>query len=448
MSSQMLSRSGKRPRRFRQPALRPVYFYIPANLNLVELSPALAEQADCAHYLLHCVIIRTAFWQADAAGYVRLKVAYLRKVIPDRHERQLRRALVNVGVLECDHGYQAGVRSRGYRLAARYAGGFRRVGCQDTRVARRVRALRPSPNRPRSEVHRYLYQWYRRLEIDRAQAEQIALGLEHPQIHAVAIDMIDNGDVEFSSCKQGRVHTNLTRLSRELRPALRVNGQPLKNVDLVNSQPLMLALLIHAYRGEVPRMVSELSNQATGSSFNQCITPRPPTIHTNTMSNNLSGRSEAQPPSGFEQLTGDLSEYIELCEQGMIYEKLQSLGKLDELSRSDLKKKVFTEVFYGRNEAATDFTRHFRVAFPRTAALIRELKVGDHGNLARLMQKVESSFMIGRVCRRLMMDHPEIPIFTIHDSVMTTRAGVPTVVRVIENEFARLGLRPKVKIDG
>ena len=43
----------------------------------------------------------------------------------------------------------------------------------------------------------------------------------------------------------GRVHNSITSLHRTLRPALRIAGQPLGSIDIVNSQPALLALLIH-----------------------------------------------------------------------------------------------------------------------------------------------------------------------------------------------------------
>ena len=50
--------------------------------------------------------------------------------------------------------------------------------------------------------------------------------------------------------------------------------------------------------------------------------------------------------------------------------------------------------------------------------------------------------MINRVCRRLMQEHQEVPVVTIHDSILTTRKNVTLVRKIIEEEFLRVGLQP------
>jgi hypothetical protein len=199
-------------------------------------------------------------------GFTRLKAAYLRRVIPDRHERTLRRLLVDRGVLDIDESYEPGVRAKGYRLTAPYRAGFRRIVCEDERIAARVRRLaRSNDGAVRLDVHRHLRWWYRRLEIDRKRAEEIAITVtrsapparpgepapspdSYQDAHLAVIDVIVNRDLDFSYCAQGRVHTVVTRLSRELRPTLRLLGRPLWNIDVVNSQPLILGLAMSGYR--------------------------------------------------------------------------------------------------------------------------------------------------------------------------------------------------------
>jgi hypothetical protein len=62
-----------------------------------------------------------------------------------------------------------------------------------------------------------------------------------------------------------------------------------------------------------------------------------------------------------------------------------------------------------------------------------------------MMQREEAKFMLHTVCRRLFTYHKEVPVFTIHDSIMTTEEHVPLVRRIISEEFHRLGLHPTLK---
>jgi hypothetical protein len=65
--------------------------------------------------------------------------------------------------------------------------------------------------------------------------------------------------------------------------------------------------------------------------------------------------------------------------------------------------------------------------------------------LAREMQRRESRFMIRGVCGRLLKDHPEVPLLTIHDSVLTTPRHAEMVHDLMMQEFARLGVAPTIR---
>ena len=57
-------------------------------------------------------------------------------------------------------------------------------------------------------------------------------------------DLIHRGYIHTSVCPYGRFHSNFSGLCRELRPHLSIDGHPLVEVDVVNSQPYFLALLL------------------------------------------------------------------------------------------------------------------------------------------------------------------------------------------------------------
>jgi hypothetical protein len=85
--------------------------------------------------------------------------------------------------------------------------------------------------------------------------------------------------------------------------------------------------------------------------------------------------------------------------------------------------------------------------FPTVMADMREIKRRDYRRLAHFAQRVESAFMFGRVVPRIMRERPDLFISTIHDSILT-RAGDAEFVRgVMLDEFARLGVRPQVKVE-
>lgn len=89
----------------------------------------------------------------------------------------------------------------------------------------------------------------------------------------------------------------------------------------------------------------------------------------------------------------------------------------------------------------------FRREFPSVHQFIFDQKVDDYRQLACNMQRAEAELMIDTVCLRLMTHHDEIPLVTIHDSIMTTEEHVPTVARIMVEEFQRIGFRPQFKVD-
>ena len=53
--------------------------------------------------------------------------------------------------------------------------------------------------------------------------------------------------------------------------------------------------------------------------------------------------------------------------------------------------------------------------------------------------------MIGAVVRRLMEHHPEVPFYTVHDSITTVEEHGELVGRILKEEYERAGLHPALK---
>ena len=154
-----------------------------------------------------------------------------------------------------------------------------------------------------------------------------------------------------------------------------------------------------------------------------------PTNKGTTITMDISGSCYGQVSSGQGlrcHLREDERRYVDFCERGLIYDHLQDAAGLGGLSRSQVKEKFYREIFFGRNQVVTDFTRLFDREFPLVMRLIRDAKRKDYTRLACQMQTMESSLVINRVCRRLMAT-PQVPLITIHDSILTTPVHVERV---------------------
>jgi hypothetical protein len=83
-----------------------------------------------------------------------------------------------------------------------------------------------------------------------------------------------------------------------------------------------------------------------------------------------------------------------------------------------------------------------KAKYPAVARMLHDLKRRDHSRAACLMQNYEATLFIHRVCGRIMKERPDLILFTIHDSILTTRDNVAYVKRVFTEEFNRVGISP------
>ena len=68
--------------------------------------------------------------------------------------------------------------------------------------------------------------------------------------------------------------------------------------------------------------------------------------------------------------------------------------------------------------------------------------------MSHILQRIESEIMIQNVCKRISLEHPALPIFTIHDSVLTTDGNQEYVAKIIKEEaFKITGLKVSLGIE-
>jgi hypothetical protein len=85
--------------------------------------------------------------------------------------------------------------------------------------------------------------------------------------------------------------------------------------------------------------------------------------------------------------------------------------------------------------------------FPTVLEHITRLKQDDPRNAPLALQRAESEFVIGTVCKRILKESPGTPLWTIHDSIMTPQSSGDFVRQVMEEEFSKLGIHPRLRIE-
>jgi hypothetical protein len=451
---------------------KPCHVYVPASFDPAKtLPPALHKHADAARYFLHRIIWGDILKQRTLEKFVPLKFEYLRTVIPDRVIKPMKDALVGEGVIECDGFYVEGEKSFAYRLGLDYRSDRIVQTTVDGSTAERVRANRLTEyKRIRLPVHKWLRKKFRCLEVDLPRVLELLSNDPNYEINKIPVEQISSKEVEFSFCSMGRIHTCLTRCPKVVRPALHVSGEPLVGLDIANSQPLFLSLVVINYRKrgnklfgyptyketptdpyrDIDRIVQE-----TVSYFKQKEQETHTTVTPTSITNRIAIEQETesvaastvttattsprQSSVNSEFLKADERAFVKHCETNTLYGLLQDWADIP--VRDRVKKELFL-VLYGKNSLRSDLKATFRELFPHVAQVIRVHKAKDHTFLSRLMQNIESNFMISTVCRRIMIEIPDAPVFTIHDSILTTAPFVEAIRGIMIEEFARLGISP------
>lgn len=395
------------------------------------LDPGIFRQSDRKYvaYLLNTIKWKRVCWDADRRGYSRLKTAYLRRVIPAEPLSRIIDKLESIGVIEIDHRFVPGKKSKGYRLAPDFWKS-KRIICRNSRMIRAVRSMYETEQSTQTPVHRWLDSQLDRVEIDLDRAREMISKMSPADKTRIPVDayrailadtceMIYHGDHRAHADRFGRYHSGITRLAKPLRQCLSVDGHSFINLDVANSQPLIAGILATEFHGSRFR-AARLCDRRFATTVNP-YRRRLPKVATTTIAD-------------------DLLEYVELCESGLLYESFLHDG----LSRDRVKRALLTAM-YGRNHWQDPIKTEIERRFPSLAEMLRRLKQRDYRHAARLMQNVESTVVIHTICGQIMREKPNAPICSIHDSLMTTPPYVDYVREMMIAKFRSLGVTPKIR---
>lgn len=195
--------------------------------------------------------------------------------------------------------------------------------------------------------------------------------IEHSKYlrNLISIENAGTGNIFFKFDEYGRMHTNFTVLKKHIRQNfITINGMLTDEVDLPNSQPLFLIVL--------------MKQQMSLTNF----------------------------------IKKDVTQYINLVQDGLIYDYIS--GHSDIKERDDVKTMMF-KVLFGHNGDAKKENIIFKRLFPTVFEFIKDYKSvnQDYKSLSHDLQTIESNFIYNKVIRHIMNNYPHIKLFTIHDSI-------------------------------
>lgn len=437
----------------KKPAADPLAFIFCPKTFDPAACPGLSPQMyDSARLYLSTIFIRRVMTAHRAKSpFVNLSQKRLGDILGNRnHVRPVREALLAAGLIEIDGEYRPGRKCLGHRLAEplRGPGIWARYAMPGARFAKkaaksRSSLVRPCPENPELTAH--LQKWVDLVEFTPAADWVMATisdelfpprpdGQEHEFLSrrdfaAAQRMVIESGHRPVKRDLYGRYHTAFTVLCRELRTCLKINSEPLWEIDVAASQPYLLGMLV--------------------------------------LRNLQMGRQNKTDSGGFPLGRVYVSNFVPQ-ELDRLFDRVLAGRFYDDftkfrpgLSRDDVKRQVFCVIF-GDVELMNDSRagKRFKKLYPAVFAATVWMK--EHNPLiadkkeekpfawvGRELQRMESRVVIDDVAETLRRDHPEIPFLTVHDSLLTPERHLPLIRSLLDEAFGRAyPFKPTLKVKG
>ena len=386
------------------------WVYVPENLSQDD-KDSLGELRESAYCVFHLLHLFRVLREQDREAWVDLNYDYCDTHVVEWRKtiRRLRATHILERTVIEEDPYGLGIdrprgvngsKSFGYRFAnpAYRLATVRKIRLSNPRILDRLKET--SVKYP---VQRWLRRHLEHLTIEDVPAmvveriaqtnyqdEQMGTVQGRAEAYRQQIRLIQDRSWSFSVTPSNRrINSNVTNLTRGLREYLRLDGQPLVEIDIKNSQPLFVGLLA-------------------------------------------------------KDAGVDCDDYLRLCEQDL-YQHLSDVGGF---TRKDVKTQLMQRALFAGNRhryQRLPVKRLFDRLFPAMAKFLKEQKRGEHNQLAIAAQYRESRFIIYTVCERVRKERPECWLATIHDSVLCLPDMADYVISVMREEFDRLGVKPRLE---
>lgn len=370
-------------------------------------------------------------------AYSVLNMRYMLKVVPAADEYL---NFLKVHKIIEWKNYCAGRNSRLYRLVEEGPTEYRTI--TDLKLIYRIEKNRLNIKRRNSKKYPALNAFIHKVRIDSGAAiktvdseyiKNINLGKENAESRRTfslcEIEKINSGDIyiKVNSTNQ-RLDSNYTRLPGELLEHLTIDGQPLVEIDIRNSQLFFAAALFD------------------------------PTLEVHNVMNRVLGRSLTMLAISLHiSEYKDVKLYSSLVIGGDFYEFMMDKFKEDGIkygNRDDVKRQMFI-VFFCKNHSDryNRAARLFSSLFPNVQRLFDTIKENKYNLLSILLQNIESYTILERVAQKILSDLPELPFITRHDSLLPSGImvyqNVDKVKKIMLQTIEEVtGLVPETRIKG
>jgi len=423
-------------------------------------------------------------------GYVSLKATELRKIL-GVSSKLILDTLEDAGVIEIDNSYAVSVESKGYRLKTKYRKSpVTFVTITDAKIVQKYNTQAKLYNALQREKLRdkaYLVKWFLddKLKIDNVKAlKYLELYESIVKRHLTTYDvskksqqeMLSHIDSSIQSSKSiienwhtrnitfdskgERLYSSLTSIMSQLRCFTTYEEQELVSFDIKNSQPFHILLLLNPRFWDKPKRKTDVVMENLNSEllkylkdnhlkeYNTTIMLLKQDAATgiNHTNRGIKRIENTRPHFAHEVATGKLYKFI----SDSFNNKFTTPEGFDPFGSKELAKNELIKLLYfNPKKTGSPSIRYFNSfsnLFPSVAAVIELLKLRKFQDFSVLLQKLESTILLGHVCKKIFETDSSIPMFTVHDSILTTKEHSEKVERIILETYNDImGVVPELK---
>ncbi len=370
-------------------------------------------------YIIHLVLSHKQ--RKHRGSWSVLYMKYVEKIIPKAGEYF--KFMMDEGIIEWKN-YSAGRNSRLYRLIDEGKTEFRTI--TDQNLIRRIQAARKSLSAQNSRKYPHLNRWLYQVKIDhdgametieetfqRLSLEDISSAEARRSYDLAAVSRIESGEIYIKvNSTNNRLDSNITNLPKELLKHISINGQPLIEMDISNSQPFFSICLFNP-TPEIDNVIKKFLDR-----------DYPMVAKILYLADNE-----------------DVKRYRSLVLSGKFYEHMMKRFTAAGISfkdRKEAKEKVFI-VFFGKLNAHRwdGAAKVFKKEFPTVYQAFTLIKTKNYNRLAILLQRIEAFVILDKVAEKINEELPELPFLTRHDSILPFKQTFYTINRPEMTERVR-----------
>ena len=424
---------------------KPIVLYLP-ELLIKELDkylekhpPKFKFQRIYFYYVIHHLTMMEIQYKNNE--YFSLNREYLKSITISNIDRYIK-ILLNGEFIISDNDYKPGTKSLHYKLNPKFLTGVKKIELNtQSKLGRRIvsKAYQRKAHYNRLEPYlKCMKDDLMKLELDCQEVfKWIKRHANDTQTFAYLTSINHIEDRRFRYFKRnktnGRLDTNLTNLKSDLRQF--IIGDYV-SIDLRNSQPFLLAILIDHILYNRDTLCCYLQYTKLTETFGIKAIRKILLIH------------QKQEKSKMVKLR----TFYEAVLKGKLYDDFTK-SYTEDISRVEAKNIVF-KILFSRNEFYQNYKKIipfekdkkiFASVYPFISDAVKILKAKDHKLLPIYLQKIESYLFIDCIAKELTQNG--IVPFTIHDSVIVKTEYLDKAMEIIKRVFnEQIGVIPTFDI--